>query len=268
MILCSLLKHPDPIPGSQKSAWQLVEESQQHPARPVVLIPQPSHAVLAGDLAQALLPDAFGELPANIIRAIRMHDSGWGTLDASQIHKARAGANDEIKRKTEVPLESFLHVPSAEAVGAWKASVDEAEKIAPECGFIVSRHFSLLSVRGDRAHAGFAKNEAARRERILRSSQAKPADLERWTDALGFCDLLSLYLCSYSCAGVSASASLPRVHPSRRSDVPALTIHRTGEQVSLSEPLVRPGTRVAIHGLTHPAPQTGSAALALGWTFA
>jgi len=268
MILCSLLNQPDPIPGSQKPAWQLVEESQLLPARPVLLIPQPSHAVLAGDLAQALLPEAFGELPANIIRAIRMHDSGWGTLDAAQIHQARAGANDEIKHGVEVPLASFLHVPSADAVRAWKASVDEAEKIAPECGFIVSHHFSLLSVRGDRAHASFAKNEAARRERILRTSQASPTDLERWTDALGFCDLLSLYLCGYSCAGISASASLPRVHPARRSDVPALTIDRTGEQISLSQPLIRPGTRVELHGLKHPASQTGSAAVALGWTFA
>ena len=267
MILCSLLKQSDPIPGSQESAWQLVEESQQHPARPVVLIPQPSHAVLAGDLAQALLPEAFGELPANIIRAIRMHDSGWGTLDAAQIHKARAGANDEIKRGVEIPLLSFLRIPSAEAVSAWKASVDEADKIAPECGFIVSRHFSLLSVRGDRSHAAFAKNEAVRRERIIRSSKASPADLERWTDALGFCDLLSLYLCGYSCTGISVSASMPRVHPARRSDTPALEIHRTGDHVTLSQPLVRPGTRVEIHGLMHPAPEIGSAAVALGWTF-
>jgi Protein of unknown function (DUF3891) len=268
MILCALGEQPAHTPASDNSAWHLIEESQRRVAPPLLLIPQPSHAVLAGDLAEALLPDAFGELPATILRAIRMHDTGWGSLDAAQIHQVRdVGGRKDDKGHRSSPaagLVSFIDVPSSEAVGAWKASVDEAEKISPECGFIVSRHFSLLAVRGDRAHATFSKQEAARRERIVRSSKPDPSDMERWTDALGFCDLLSLYLCS----GVSTEASLARVHPARRTDTPALCIRRNGEEVILSQPLIRKGTRVQIHGLLHPAPAAGSAAQGMGWIFA
>lgn len=272
MILCALGEHHANTPATDDSAWHLIEESQRQAALPLLLIPQPAHAVLSGDLAEALLPEAFGELPATIVRAIRMHDTGWGSLDASQIHQVRDGGGskgDKLLRGSPAPgVVSFIDISSLETVDAWKASVDEAEKIAPACGFVVSRHFSLLAMRGDRAHATFAKQEARRRERIRRNMKPDSSDLDRdldrWTDALGFCDLLSLYLCS----GLSAEASLARVHPARRTDIPPLRLRRNGEEVTLSETLIRPGTHVEIHGLLHPAPAAGSAAQGMSWTFA
>ncbi len=266
MIIRSLADEPDSGEVDEDAAWHLVEESQRGTALPVLLIPQPAHAVLAGDLAEALLPGAFGELPATVLRTIRMHDTGWGILDAAQINRLRTppGRQEDKGRKpSSADVISFLAVTPSEAVEAWKSSVDEMEKIAPECGHIVSQHFSLLASSDDRVHAVFMKQERTRRERLLKIVKSSVADLERWTDALGFCDLLSLYLCS----GVKAAATLPRCHPRRKSKSPLIRVRQEGESLVLSEPWIRPGTRVGIHGLRQPAPPAGSAAQEVRWRF-
>ena len=74
------------------SAWAQVEAAQRDVRLPCLLVPQPAHAVLAGELAAALLPTAFGELPPEIQRAIQMHDTGWAASDAQQIQRLRSGA--------------------------------------------------------------------------------------------------------------------------------------------------------------------------------
>lgn len=261
MILRSLAEQPPDGGAAEISAWHLVEQSQRGTALPLLLIPQPAHAVLAGDLAEALLPGAFGELPPTVLRAIRMHDTGWGILDAAQINRVR---NPQGRKSSPEEVISFLAVPPPEAEGAWKASADEMEKIAPECGYIVSQHFSLLAASEDRVHAAFMKQERARRERILKVVKFSVEDLERWTDVLGFCDLLSLYLC----CGVTAAATLPRCHPCRQTKASPIRVRQKGGDVMLTEPLIRTGTRFEIHGIRYPAPAAGSAAEGVLWRFA
>jgi hypothetical protein len=56
-------------------AWAQVEAVQRQLRLPCRLIPQPAHAVLAGEIATDLT--CFGQLPPEIIRAIQMHDTGW-----------------------------------------------------------------------------------------------------------------------------------------------------------------------------------------------
>ncbi|HVJ09418.1 MAG TPA: DUF3891 family protein [Acidisarcina sp.] len=254
--------------SKEDTAWHLVRQSQSRKTLPMLLIPQPAHAVLAGDLAAALLPDAFGELPANVLHAIRMHDTGWGILDAAQIHRVRnpqGKPGGKVQKASAVEVVSFLDVPPSEAVGAWKSSIEEMEKVAPESAYIVSQHFSLLSAHEeDRAHVAFRKQESARRERILKTAKCGVADLERWTDALGFCDLLSLYLC----CGTTAAATLPRSHPSRPTDAPTVRVRQQGQTILMSEPIIRSGTTVEVHGIRHPAPAAGSAAQGVNWIFA
>ncbi len=41
------------------SAWAQVEAAQRDVRLPCLLVPQPAHAVLAGELAAALLPDSL-----------------------------------------------------------------------------------------------------------------------------------------------------------------------------------------------------------------
>jgi Protein of unknown function (DUF3891) len=264
MILRSLGQQLDQATKPDDSAWARVEQSQLHVEPPLVLIPQPTHAVLAGELADALLPSAFGELPANIRQAIRMHDTGWGLLDAEQIQRLRNGGaqgkgapRDQATR----PL-SFLAVPSAEVLSAWKASIDAMEKIAPECACVVSSHFSLLATSQDRPHSAFRAQEDSRRAGLIKRARLDLANLERWTDALGFCDLLSLYMCS----GVVAPAQISRVHPARNSSAPPLQIVSTADTLHLSEPFVTPDSTFQLYGLLHPSPTTSSAAHQLTWS--
>ncbi len=266
MILRSLGKQPDQIEISADSAWTLVEQAQLHAEPPLLLIPQPAHAVLSGELADSLLPAAFGELPANIRQAIRMHDTGWGLLDADQIQRLRnvgspPGKGAQRDRSAR-PL-SFLSIPPADILAAWKASIDAMEKIAPECACIVSSHFSLLATTQDRPHSAFRAQEGSRRAGLIKRARLDPANLERWTDALGFCDLLSLYLCS----GVANHARIPRVHPARKSSAPPLQIVATGEMLQLSETFIPSGSEFQVHGLLHPFPASGSAAQKMTWSF-
>ena len=57
----------EPKDGAQASAsaWAQVEAAQRDVRLPCLLVPQPSHAVLAGELAAALLPAPFGPLQIN-----------------------------------------------------------------------------------------------------------------------------------------------------------------------------------------------------------
>lgn len=265
MILRSLGKQIDPAGTSTDSAWALVEQAQLQAETPLLLIPQPSHAVLAGELADALLPAAFGDLPPTIRQAIRMHDTGWGLLDAEQIQRLRtvdASGGKGAQRESDRPV-SFLSVPPADSLVAWKASIDAMEKIAPEAACIVSSHFSLLATAQDRPHIAFRRQEESRRAGLTKRARLDPATLERWTDALGFCDLLSLYLC----CGVTSTAGIPRVHPARKSSAAPIEIAITGEALRLSESLISPGSKFELHGLVHPFPLGGSAAQKLSWAF-
>jgi len=266
MILRSLGKPIDRPKKPAESAWTIVEQAQLRAEPPLLLIPQPSHAVLAGELADAMLPAAFGDLPATVRQAIRMHDTGWGLLDAEQIQRLRsvAAPTSKVVRRDHPSLPvSFLSVPPADSLAAWKASIDAMEKIAPEAACIVSSHFSLLATAQDRPHIAFRRKEESRRAGLIKRGQLDAANLERWTDALGFCDLLSLYMC----CGVVDTVLMPRVHPARKSSAPSIEVATTGETIQLSESFITPGARFEIHGLHCPFPEGGSAAQKVSWSF-
>src|ERR1700742_4293003 len=89
------------------SAWAQIEAAQRQERVPCLLVPQPAHAVLAGELADDLT--CFGELPPEIKRAIQMHDTGWAAMDAQQIERLRSSQGAKA-----API-SFLAVPPLEA---------------------------------------------------------------------------------------------------------------------------------------------------------
>src|SRR5580693_6855377 len=126
-------------PGA--SAWAQVEAAQRDVRLPCLLVPQPAHSVLAGELAAALLPAAFGELPPEIQRAIQMHDTGWAASDAQQIQRLRSGGPHA---GTAVPV-SFIAIPPREVLEAWTASIDTVEGFSRTGAMMVSRHFSVLA---------------------------------------------------------------------------------------------------------------------------
>ena len=66
-------------------AWPVVERLQKRHYESCWMITQPSHAALAGQLAGSLASQAgnpeLPQLSPDLIRAIAMHDAGWGMPD-------------------------------------------------------------------------------------------------------------------------------------------------------------------------------------------
>jgi Protein of unknown function (DUF3891) len=250
------------------SAWAQVEAAQRDVALPCLLVPQPAHAVLAGELAAGLLATPFGPLPPEIQRAIQMHDTGWAASDAQQIQRLRGphAANT-------APV-SFIAISPEEAAEAWTASIDAVEAFSKAGAIIVSRHFSLLAQHDQAHHQRFLQAERSRQRRLEGGMEKngdppqgadppKGADLDLWTSALGFCDLVSLYLLS----GLSREVEFPLAHPAspQAHTAPRVTMRSEGQQLRFLPPIAHGGCTLTIQGLNHPLPAQGPRAETLTW---
>jgi hypothetical protein len=235
------------------SAWAQVEAAQRQARVPCLLVPQPAHAVLAGQLADALT--CFGELPPEIKRAIQMHDTGWASSDAQQIQRLRSG-NSHAAHPAPV---SFLAIPTAEAEEAWTASINTVETFSRPGAIVVSRHFTLLAQNDAAHHHRFLQAEKARQQKF----QGSEEDLNRWAAALGFCDLVSLYLL----CGLSGPVEFPLAHPSspQAKNAPRVSMQAIGKHLRFTPETVRPGSALSIQALKHPVPAQGPRAETLTW---
>jgi Protein of unknown function (DUF3891) len=240
------------------SAWAHVEAAQREIRLPCLLVPQPAHAVLAGELAAGLLPSSFGELPPEIRRAIQMHDTGWASSDAQQIQRLRAGGPQADNRS---PV-SFVDIPPAETIEAWTASIDSVEALSKVGAMIVSRHFCLLARHDQPRHQKFVQAEKSRQRR-LDDNALNGKDLDRWTAALGFCDLLSLYLSS----GLTRGVEFPLAHPAspQAKTAPRVRMEVEGQKLRFTPPTIHAGCRLTIQALIHPLPAQGPRAETLTW---
>jgi Protein of unknown function (DUF3891) len=239
-----------------QSAWAQVEAVQSKVRLPCLLIPQPAHAVVAGELAAGLLSTCFGALPAEIVRAIQMHDTGWAVSDAQQIHRLRS-----VQAGNAVPI-SFVAIAPAEAAEAWTASIDSVETFSKVGAIIVSRHFSLLAQHDPTHHRRFIQAELLRQGRI-QAGTAKTEDLDRWTAALGFCDLVSLYLLS----GLSGEVEFPLAHPASplARTSPRVNLQIDGRNLRFTPETVRAGCTLTIQALNYPLAAPGARTETLHW---
>jgi hypothetical protein len=214
-------------------------------------VPQPAHAVLAGELAAGLT--CFGALPPEITQAIQMHDTGWAASDAQQIQRLRSGGAQAGHAV------SFVAIPPREVEEAWTASINTVEALSKPGAMIVSRHFSLLAGH-DAVHQRFVGAEKSRQRKLAAS--ANDDDLARWTAALGFCDLVSLCLIS----GLSR-VELPLAHPAspEAQTAPRVRMQVTGRNLRFSPGVVRAGCALSIQALKHPVPAQGPRAETLTW---
>jgi len=235
------------------SAWAQVEAAQRQARVPCLLVPQPAHAVLAGELADGLT--CFGELPPEIKRAIQMHDTGWASSDAQQIQRLRSGG---VHAARMVPV-SFLAIPPAEAEEAWTASINTVETFSKPGAIVVSRHFTLLAQNDPAHHQRFLQAERARQRKF----QGSEEDLDRWTAALGFCDLVSLCLL----CGLNGPVEFPVAHPSspQAKNAPRVSMQVVGKDLRFTPEMVRPGCTLSIQALKHPVPTQGPRAETLTW---
>jgi hypothetical protein len=217
-------------------AWQAVQGREQQDASEFWMITQPAHAALAGDLAAALKADLFGPIDLTASRSIALHDAGWSMEDADQIQQLRA--NPKLKPH------SFLNASVDEFLGAWTRSIETAEKFAPVGGYVVSRHFERLSERDAQHDAGklarFRAQEKQRQNKLRSRISLQEQALELLVDALQFCDLLSLYLCSGSKRSVKFGE-------------PALTLVRDGDEYRLEPFPFREHRQFSFSAMRHPA---------------
>lgn len=199
------------------------------------LITQPAHAALAGDLAAALREELFGPIDPTVARAIALHDAGWSLDDAEQIQNLRAG--------TQRKPASFLEAGADRFLTAWTASIDTTEKFAPIGGYLVSRHFERLSQRDDAPNQGkleaFRTREKRRQQRLAAKLDDDASALEKLVDALQFCDLLSLYLCSGSSKNVLFGT-------------PKVRLERDGEAFRMSPSPFKRAQQFTFSALKHP----------------
>ena len=169
---------------------------------------------------------------------------------------------------------SFIAISPGEAAEAWTASIDAVEAFSKTGAIIVSRHFSLLAQHDQAHHLGFLQAERSRQRRIESGMEPNPEppkgadspkgdDLDLWTAALGFCDLVSLYLLS----GLSSEVEFPLAHPAspQAHTAPRVTMRSEGQQLRFLPPIAHGGCTLTIHALIHPLPLKGPRAETLTW---
>jgi hypothetical protein len=228
-------------PPAGQDAWQAFVKTQQPPplGPPNThggCITQPAHAALAARLAAALDPNVFGALPPEVIDAIGRHDAGWAEPDLAALECVG-----------EKQPNSFLAYSTEAAVGAWRKSIREAEARSALAGILTSRHFCLLAPRdSDPYHAAFVDQENQRRAPQEATSSTLRTDLDRYTAALGFCDLLSLYLCS----GLTGAVRIPLAHPAdpAAQRAASVTVSIAEQTLRLNQPAMTSGTVVYANG--------------------
>ncbi len=297
------------------SAWSAIQKIQNECRDEGWLITQPAHAALAGEIAQHLhwpgLPPEAGKEndhqpgaeamrkpgqaadddrvteddPGGLwLRAISLHDSGWGPVDAAVIRKlqgsdlrsrgpqALRGAGSPPARAAKpafIRPVSFINFPPAEALSAWIASIEICEAYAPIAGYMVSRHFCRLSedritggqppesaqaagssvplAREHELFKAFVAGERARQQRLLPATGKAPAELEARVDQLQFCDVLSLYICSGAAENVVLQLGSEPIR---------LVRHATG--CTLQPSPFRQEVVVTVSALRYPRPEAQS----------
>jgi len=240
---------PHPFPPLAKqalSAWEAVLHTQTRKYESCWMITQPSHAALAGELAAMISAPQFPAPDAELLQAISLHDAGWGIPDAQAIIKSRSV-------HPQAP-QSFIAARAPQFVEAWVKSIDTCEPVSPAGGFVVSRHFWRLAqeransvskedTQDRRALDSFLKNEAHRQKKLAGGQTFGSEQLERLTDLLQFCDLLSLYIC----CGASESVNFPEYFGVR------LRVSNHDDSYKLDPPVLKSGAQLAVAALKYPA---------------
>jgi Protein of unknown function (DUF3891) len=234
---------PDPPANADfLPAWNVVERVQRQPLQSCWMITQPSHAALAGEFAGKMTGPHVAKLDSAVVRAIALHDAGWGVPDAQAIMLSRS-VQQGCPR-------SFIDCKVSEFVAAWEKSIDIAGSAGPAGGYIVSRHFARIAehggakiAEGDRHRiTRFLEHETVRQKELAEKQSRSLEELELLTDALQFCDLLSLYVCS----GARENAEFPEYFGLKA----RLTVEAEGYR--LEPQVIESGAVFAVAALRHP----------------
>jgi hypothetical protein len=242
-----ILRPLEATPASESklvSAWQAVERLQRQKYEQCWMITQPSHAALAGEIAAQLNIPKAPKLESDLVRAIAMHDAGWGMPDAQAVMRSRSSHHEAPK--------SFLETGVAEFLQAWAQSIDMVQPICAAGGYIVSRHFWRLaehrlenaadSARDRKKIEEFLARETGRQKKLAAKQDRSAAELEQLADLLQLCDLLSLYIC----AGARDHVVFPECLGTR------LKLSVEAEGYRCDPEVIGKGARFSVAALRHP----------------
>jgi hypothetical protein len=241
-----LLRPLEPAPPASTEflpVWSVVERVQRQTYDGCWMITQPSHAALAGEFAAKMTCAQAPKLDAALVRAIALHDAGWGVPDSQAIMQSRAISQGSPR--------SFIACSVDEFVAAWEKSIDVTESASPAGGYIVSRHFAHIAEHGaaqiadgDRHKISrFLEQEAIRQKQLAAKQNHSAEELESLTDVLQFCDLLSLYVCT----GARERVEFPEYFGTKA----RLTVEADGYR--LEPQWIEPGAEFKVAALRHPA---------------
>lgn len=225
-------------------AWPVIERLQRENYQACWMITQPSHAALSGEIASKLTGPHVPQLDASLIRAIALHDAGWGQPDAEAIVHSRS--------RSAVPPKSFISTDLPDFLAAWTQSIDIAQKPGKIGGYMVSRHFWRLAEHR-LAHAddsatdhkklqGFLNSESARQKKLASGQSRTGDELEQLTDLLQLCDLLSLYIC---CGG-QQPVQLPEYLGIK------VRLSVDGQKIRVHPAVLQPHARFSVAALRYP----------------
>ncbi len=153
-----------------------------------LLIAQPAHAALSGELARAWNE----QFPEEVHAGIAHHDDGWHDWES-------APQLDSQGR----PL-SFTELEITDAIAIWDRSIAAARSFGPLAGAIVAGHFAGLARGSDqadqpRAHDWLLEISRRRAAWLADWRRASPSNTPRLAEhaqqMLLVADLLSLWLC-------------------------------------------------------------------------
>src|ERR1700761_7963314 len=128
----------------------------------------------------------FEPVPEEVLETIADHDAGWAETDLTALEQVESR-----------PPTSFVSLTAESAVRIWRRSIERAAKRSRLSEYLVRSHFYLLAPRdGQREHQLFREEQEERLRVAGIGASYDPPDLARFVSYLGFCELLSLHLCS------------------------------------------------------------------------
>ena len=216
----------------------------------LILIPQPAHAWLAGQMARAWgnaefdPPDPFEEVCAGV----EQHDIGWQDRDQRPGFFAETG----------MPMQ-FPDVPAAEHTLFWARGVRRAATIGRYPALLVSLHgTTIYTEKFDMANAGPADAAAVRRfldeQRAFQdavsaslradprtAASATPDAIERNRLLVAALDAISLY----ACWGLDREVAIGKV-PTRGSKTQSLVLRPTSPGAIAVDPWPFGPSRLAL----------------------
>ncbi|HWR15085.1 MAG TPA: DUF3891 family protein [Terriglobales bacterium] len=197
-------------------AWMVVAQTQGANASRYLLVGQPDHALLAGQLAAAFEAGFLPEITEQVSQGIAVHDNGWAQFpfERDLAMEPPVDANGRPK--------SFLQVTVHDSLSAWRESIEAGREVGPLAEYMVSGHFYRLGkVRlqmkvdspEDTEHVQqFVHEEENRQKKLASKTSLSHEELDRYVDLLQFCDTLSLYLC----CGSTAATEFPQEFGGRK----------------------------------------------------